>query len=65
MGIGFIIAGRAKNEDQAQPVATLIQFPMMFLSGIFFPRDAFRSAPGHHRLLAANLLGGCLTADCQ
>jgi len=41
MGIGFIIAGWAKNEDQAQPVATLIQFPMMFLSGIFFPRDAF------------------------
>jgi len=41
MGIGFIIAGWAKNEDQAQPVATLIQFPMMFLSGIFFPRAAF------------------------
>jgi len=41
MGIGFIIAGWAKNEDQAQPVATLIQFPMMFLSGVFFPRDSF------------------------
>ena len=39
--IGFAIAGWAKNEDQAQPVAQLIQFPMMFLSGTFFPRDTF------------------------
>jgi ABC-2 type transport system permease protein len=39
--IGFAIAGWAKNEDQAQPVAQLIQFPMMFLSGTFFPRDGF------------------------
>ncbi len=38
---GFSIAGWAKNEDQAQPVAQLIQFPMMFLSGTFFPRDGF------------------------
>jgi ABC-2 type transport system permease protein len=41
MAIGFAIAGWAKNEDQAQPVAQLIQFPMMFLSGTFFPRDGF------------------------
>lgn len=41
MEIGFAIAGWAKNEDQAQPVAQLIQFPMMFLSGTFFPRDGF------------------------
>jgi ABC-2 type transport system permease protein len=38
---GFAIAGWAKNEDQAQPVAQLIQFPMMFLSGTFFSRDSF------------------------
>lgn len=38
---GFAIAGWAKNEDQAQPVAQLIQFPMMFLSGTFFPRSGF------------------------
>jgi ABC-2 type transport system permease protein len=38
---GFAIAGWADNEDQAQPVAQLIQFPMMFLSGTFFPRDGF------------------------
>ncbi|HVQ43974.1 MAG TPA: ABC transporter permease [Candidatus Saccharimonadia bacterium] len=41
MAVGFAIAGWAKNEDQAQPVAQLIQFPMMFLSGTFFPRDTF------------------------
>jgi ABC-2 type transport system permease protein len=38
---GFAIAGWAKDENQAQPVAQLIQFPMMFLSGTFFPRDGF------------------------
>ncbi len=42
--IGFAIAGWAKNEDQAQPVAQLIQFPMMFLSGTFFPRSGFPHA---------------------
>jgi len=41
MAFGFAIAGWAKDENQAQPVTQLIQFPMMFLSGIFFPRDAF------------------------
>jgi len=44
MAVGFGIAGWAKNEDQAQPVAQLIQFPMMFLSGTFFPRDGFPHA---------------------
>lgn len=41
MACGFAIAGWAKNEDQVAPVAQLVQFPMMFLSGVFFPRDAF------------------------
>jgi ABC-2 type transport system permease protein len=40
LGVGFAIAGWAKNEDQAAPVANLISLPMMFLSGVFFPRDA-------------------------
>ena len=40
LAIGFAIAGWAKNEDQAAPVANLISLPMMFLSGVFFPRDA-------------------------
>jgi len=40
LAIGFAIAGWAKNEDQAAPVANLISLPMLFLSGVFFPRDA-------------------------
>src|SRR6187549_1679401 len=40
LAIGFAIAGWAKNEDQAAPVANLISLPMLFLSGVFFSRDA-------------------------
>lgn len=36
-GIGLAVGGWAKNENQAAPLAQLITFPMMFLSGIFFP----------------------------
>lgn len=39
LGMGFAIAGWARDENQAAPVAQLIQFPMLFLSGVFFPRD--------------------------
>jgi ABC-2 type transport system permease protein len=38
LGIGLAIGGWAKNERQAAPLANLIVFPMMFLSGTFFPR---------------------------
>lgn len=37
-GIGLAIGGWAKNERQAAPLANLITFPLMFLSGTFFPR---------------------------
>lgn len=37
-GVGLAIGGWAKNENQAAPLANLISFPMMFLSGTFFPR---------------------------
>jgi ABC-2 type transport system permease protein len=40
LAMGFGIAGWAKNENQAAPVANLISLPMMFLSGSFFPREA-------------------------
>ena len=40
LAMGFAIAGWAKNEDQAAPVANLLSLPMTFLSGVFFPRDA-------------------------
>jgi ABC-2 type transport system permease protein len=41
LGIGFAIAGWAKDETQVAPVANLIQLPMLMLSGIFFSREAF------------------------
>jgi ABC-2 type transport system permease protein len=41
LAMGFGIAGAAKDENQAAPFANLIQFPQLFLSGIFFPRDDF------------------------
>lgn len=37
-GIGLAIGGWAKNENQAAPLANIVAFPMMFLSGTFFPR---------------------------
>jgi ABC-2 type transport system permease protein len=37
-GIGLAVGGWAKNERQAAPLAQIITFPMMFLSGSFFPR---------------------------
>ena len=37
-GIGLAIGGWAKNERQAAPLSNIVVFPMMFLSGTFFPR---------------------------
>lgn len=37
-GIGLAIGGWARNENQAAPLANIVAFPMMFLSGTFFPR---------------------------
>jgi ABC-2 type transport system permease protein len=44
LAFGFIVAGLAKDENQAAPIANLIAFPMMFLSGTFFERDNFPAA---------------------
>jgi ABC-2 type transport system permease protein len=41
LGFGFTIAGWAKDENQAAPISNIIFFPMMFLSGTFFPREVF------------------------
>jgi len=38
LGIGLAIGGWARNERQAAPLANIVVFPMMFLSGTFFPR---------------------------
>ncbi len=36
-GFGMAIAGWAKDGNQSAPIANLVTFPMMFLSGVFFP----------------------------
>lgn len=41
LGVGFSIAGWARDETQVAPVANLIQLPMLLLSGIFFSRERF------------------------
>ncbi len=38
LGIGLSIGGWAKNERQAAPLSNIIVFPMLFMSGTFFPR---------------------------
>jgi ABC-2 type transport system permease protein len=38
LGIGLALGGWAKNERQVAPLGNIIVFPMMFLSGVFFPR---------------------------
>ncbi|HUC90311.1 MAG TPA: ABC transporter permease [Patescibacteria group bacterium] len=38
LGIGLAVGGWARNERQAAPLGNIVVFPMMFLSGTFFPR---------------------------
>ena len=40
MRMGFAVSGCARTEDVAAPIANAIALPLMFLSGVFFPRDA-------------------------
>lgn len=39
LGMGFAVAGISKSEDQVAPLANMVVFPMMVLSGIFFSRS--------------------------
>lgn len=41
VGLGLVIGSWAKNENQSAPLSNLISFPMMFLSGAFFPSFLF------------------------
>jgi len=41
LSLGFAVSGVAKTMNTAMSMAQLIQMPMMFLSGTFFPREAF------------------------
>ena len=37
LAIGYVIASYARTEDTANALTSIVQFPLMFLSGIFFP----------------------------
>lgn len=41
LGVGLAIGGWAKNENQSAPLTNIVSFPLMFLSGSFFPRFLF------------------------
>lgn len=40
LAIGFLISGVARNTEVADSVSNAIAFPMLFLSGVFFPIDS-------------------------
>jgi ABC-2 type transport system permease protein len=40
LALGYVIASFAKTEDSANGMTSVVQFPMMFLSGTFFPIEA-------------------------
>jgi ABC-2 type transport system permease protein len=39
ISIGYFAVSRARTTEGAMPIIQLIQFPMLFLSGVFFPID--------------------------
>ncbi|MBP1704892.1 MAG: transporter, permease protein [Chloroflexi bacterium] len=40
VALGYVIASFARTEDSASQLTSILQFPLMFLSGIFFPLEA-------------------------
>ncbi len=37
IALGYMVAAFSKNQDTASGISSLLNFPMMFLSGLFFP----------------------------
>jgi ABC-2 type transport system permease protein len=37
IAMGYVVAAFSKNQETASGISSLINFPMMFLSGVFFP----------------------------
>lgn len=40
LSLGFVISAFARNQETADSLANGVSFPMLFLSGVFFPVDA-------------------------
>ena len=49
LALGYVIASFATTEDSANGMTSVVQFPMMFLSGTFFPIQAMPDAPAGDR----------------
>ncbi len=43
ISLGYLAVSRAKTTEGAMPIIQILQFPMLFLSGIFFPVEFFPS----------------------
>ncbi len=50
IALGYVVAAFAPTEDAASQMVSILQFPLMFLSGIFFPLEAM---PGFLQGVAA------------
>ena len=55
ISLGYVIASFAKTEDSANGMVSAIQFPLMFLSGTFFPIDVMPARSRRGPLPAADL----------
>jgi ABC-2 type transport system permease protein len=40
LALGYVLASFTKTEEAANGITQVVQFPMMFLSGVFFPLEA-------------------------
>ncbi len=43
ISMGYLAVSRARTTEGAMPIVQILQFPMLFLSGIFFPVEFFPS----------------------
>jgi ABC-2 type transport system permease protein len=41
ISLGYVIAAFSKNQESASGISSFLSFPLMFLSGLFFPVDFF------------------------
>ena len=61
IALGYVIASFAQTEDAANGMTSVVQFPLMFLSGTFFPIDTMPDAlKAVARVLPLTYLGDAL-----
>jgi ABC-2 type transport system permease protein len=61
LSIGYVLASFTKTEEAANSLTSVVQFPMMFLSGTFFPINAMPDfLQGIARLIPLTYLGDAL-----